>query len=161
MLKEKALQIHSLLEEKKNVLLAEKARLAEKRESYIEDYKEANTGDRSENAPLEEAIRNLKDVNSAISINDAQLRNFEKLEDVDKYNSVGIVLPYSTVRLSSDGEEFIFRIYPPGMSFVDIGAIAGDSRLALAILNKRVGDVVEVEHTSRKVALSYKIEEIY
>ena len=60
-----------------------------------------------------------------------------------------------------DSEELIIKIYPDGLSFLDIGIIASNSRVAQAILDKEVGDVVAIQHSSRKLRLEYTIKEIY
>ena len=77
------------------------------------------------------------------------------------YNTSGIIVPYSTVRLKLNGETMTYRLYPEGVSFIDIGVMAGNARVARAILGKKVGDVVGVRHDSRNIMLEYKIEDIY
>lgn len=77
------------------------------------------------------------------------------------YNTCGIIVPYTTVRLSLQGQIMTYRIYPPDISFIDIGVMAGNARVAKAILGKRVGDIVNVRHDSLGTLLHYEIKEIY
>lgn len=78
------------------------------------------------------------------------------------YNSVGFVLPYSTVRLDMDGSIMTYKIYPEGISFIDIGVIAQNSRLAMALMNKHAGEVVQIQRGSKGSAdIQYKILEVY
>lgn len=171
-----------------NSLVAEYLKEKEQRIKYAKDkddcyakYRAANTGDRSENAPLEEAIRNMKEVNISIRMcetNISRLRNIEDLNFVEKigeveagrklrrYNSTGVVSIYSTIRVKKlkvnvDDEEeyFIFRIYPTGISYPDVGVIAANTSLAIASLGKVKGDTAIVSSGSSHI--TYIIEEIY
>lgn len=160
-LQQRAEEIAGLLEQKKEALLQMKVKLAQQRADCLEEYRQANTGDRSENAPLEAAIKHMQETNAAIVTNSKQLEQLEDIADLSRYNSVGIVVMYSTVRLSLDGKELIYRIYPDGVSFVDIGVIAANSRLATALMGKVVGDSVDLDHISKNTTLTYRIEEIY
>lgn len=160
-LKESADQIANKLEARRLELLQLKEKLAQQRDECYEEYRMANTGDRSENAPLEAAIRHMQENNAAIIANDTQLKQMDAVADLERYNSVGIVVLYSTVRLTVEGKELIYRIYPEDVSFVDIGVMAANSRLATALMGKVAGDYVDVEHTSRNISLRYHIEEIY
>ena len=78
------------------------------------------------------------------------------------YNSVGFVLPYSTVRLDMNGSIMTYKIYPEGISFIDIGVIAQNSRLAMALMNKHAGEIVQIQRGSKGSAdIQYKILEVY
>lgn len=136
-------------------------RLLEERLEANEEYKAANTGDRSENAPLEAAIEKMKKVNSKILENDKAIRLISGIDDLSRYNSVGVVVLYSTVRLTCRGSEYIYRIYPAGISYIDINIMAANSRLAVALMGKKEGDTVQLTHEGEGSTLIYKIEEIY
>lgn len=148
-------------EEKKSQLFIERDSLMEKQKKATEDYKAANTGDRSENAPLEAAINDMREVNASIIKNETLIRRVSNVEDLSRYNSVGIVVLYATVRLECEGEEYIYRIYPSGISYVDIGVMSASSRLAVALMGKVVGDEVQIMHDGNGKLLTYKIKEIY
>ena len=81
------------------------------------------------------------------------------------YNYCTIVVPYSTVRLKliqDKGSRIItYKILPNGLSFIDIGAIALNSRLAQAIIGKQAGNTVSIQHASSGKIIRYEILEIY
>ena len=77
------------------------------------------------------------------------------------YNECGIVVPYTTVRLEMGGKVMTYRIYPEGVSFIDIGVMAANSRVARAILGKEKGQSVSIRHDSNNTLLEYKIVDIY
>ena len=94
-----------------------------------------------------------------------KIADLYEVASMPQYNKCGIVKIYSTVRLkySGNGSEEImtFKIYPKGLSFLDIGIIAADSRLAQAILEKEVGQQVYIMHASKKINVLYEILDIY
>lgn len=175
-LQEYALKIERALEEKKVSLKEKHNQLLKEREDAYATYRETEKTDRSENAPLEEAIKKIKLNNSAIITNSKSLSKMQDIPDLRRYNSTGMVLMYSTVRLECEGKEYIFRIYPEGVSFIDIcseydgngalirhvGAIAADSRLAIALMKKTVGEIIPIIHKADSSrVLNYVIKEIY
>lgn len=251
-LSEISVEISKLLVEEKRKQEKHKQNLQERKALYERQYIAANTGDSSENAPLDEAKKNLRTITGEIASNLKVLQAMENLEDdyflrrtfdfseledaihrldeislskiievfpglntnnirdyfigistdnlvkganlfydwikknkneqheqqcfnklseyynvanTPPYNSCGLVKQYSTVRLEKkmqdETEEFIIKIYPDGLSFLDIGIIASNSRVAQAILDKEVDDVVAIQHSSRKLRLEYTIKEIY
>lgn len=252
-LSEISVEISKRLVEEKRKQEKYKQNLQERKALYERQYIAANTGDSSENAPLDEAKKNLRTITGEIASNLTVLQAMENLEDdyfvrrtfdfseledaihrleepslskiievfpglttnnirdyfigisidnlvkganlfhawikknkneqheqqcfnklseyynvanMPPYNACGLVKPYSTVRLEKkmygvDPEELIIKIYPDGLSFLDIGIIASNSRVAQAILDKEVGDVVAIQHSSRKLRLEYTIKEIY
>lgn len=246
-------EISKKLVEEKRKQEKHKKDLQDRKAIYERQYIAANTGDSSENAPLDEAKKNLRTITGEIASNSKVLQAMENLEDdyfvrntfdftelidsicrlsyeslnkliegfpglnsnnvreyfvglsidnlvtganlfhdwiknnkneqhekqcfsklveyyeianIPPYNSCGLVKPYSTVRLEkkmsiSTPEELVLKIYPAGLSFLDIGVLAADSRVAQAIFDKSVGDVVAIQHSSRKLRLEYTIKEIY
>jgi hypothetical protein len=89
------------------------------------------------------------------------LTEFYKVASLPPYNTCGIVVLYSTVRLEMNGDLYTYRIYPEGVSFIDIGVMAADSRVARVLLGKEVGAEVGIQHTSNSKVLTYKIVDIY
>lgn len=90
-----------------------------------------------------------------------ELDNFKTLKVIPKYNHCGIVVLYSTVRVRLLGKTFTYKIYPKGLSFIDEGVIAQNSRLATALMGRKVGDIVSIHHSSNGSMLDYEIVEIY
>lgn len=89
------------------------------------------------------------------------LGHVRSMKAMPPYNYCGIVVMYSTVRMRMGGNLYTYRIYPKGLSFIDDGAMAANSRLATAIMGKKKGDVVTIRHASRDTLLSYEIVDIY
>ena len=75
-------RISYALIEKKYDLVEKKKALSAKEIKYEEDYVNANTGDASENAPLDEAKKNLRNVAGDILENLKILQTMDNLEDV-------------------------------------------------------------------------------
>ena len=251
-LREASKAISRALIVEKSKLEQAKIDLAEKEKKCKQAYIAANTGDSSENAPLDEAKKDLRMVSGEILANLKVLQSLDDLEDVEyliatydytdlesavhqmdddtfnflttifnglsrvnvkeyftslsidnlesykdellnwitenknvntldvfynklsdffevasmpPYNTCGIVKMYSTVRLEcSNGgttETMVYKIYPAGLSFLDIGIIAADSRVAKAILEKQVGGTADIPHASKNLHVLYKILEVY
>lgn len=160
-LKETSDQIAENLRLKQEVLAKVRNELLEERLQAAEEYKAANTGDRSENAPLEAAIERMQKVNSKIIENEKQIHLISSIDDLSRYNSVGIVVLYSTVRIRCRGKEFVYRIFPAGISYLDIGVMAANSRVASAIMGRQVGDVIYLTHDGEGTEVEYEILEIY
>lgn len=79
-----------------------------------------------------------------------------------EYNSTGIVLMYSTVRLEHpELGELTMRIYPNDLSFVDIGVMAENSPIAQRIMRHRAGDTVNVQDLSTGAMQTVKIIDVY
>lgn len=87
--------------------------------------------------------------------------DFWKVATLPKYNTCGVIVPYTTVRLEMNGNLMTYRIYPEGVSFIDIGVMAANSRVARAILGKEKGQSVTIRHDSNSTLLEYKIIDIY
>ncbi len=89
------------------------------------------------------------------------LEDVKKMKSVFPYNTCGVIVPYTTVRVELDGKRYTYKIYPEGISFIDNGVIAANSALAAALLGRNVGDVVSVKHASKGTTLRYKVVDIY
>ena len=95
-----------------------------------------------------------------------KIKSYYDVLNKPKYNYCGLVVIYTTVRLrlsrgNSEPEVLTYKILPSGLSFLDIGAIAANSRVAQAVLGKQKGDVVTIQHSSGKMRLQYEILDIY
>lgn len=231
------------LEEQRELLIA-------RRSKYEEDYIKANDGDSSENAPLDEAKKNLRLVTGEIVDNLQMLARLESLEDAKylrrtydfseikghfatqtgnlvpfikqkfqtldpndfvykiknnfdeasltnmldemikeandpepesneyklikslldyllvlrkpDYNHCGIVVMYSTVRIKSSVHGVhTYKIYPGGVSFLDMGILAANSRVAEAIMGGKVGTKVDITNNSNRQTITYEIIDLY
>lgn len=90
-----------------------------------------------------------------------EIYNILEIKEVRPYNNCGIITMYSTVRLRLDGTVMTYKIYPKGLSFIDIGVIAADSRVASAIMGKRLGDRISIQHLAKDVMQEYEIIGLY
>lgn len=243
-LKEASLAIsQSLVNEKLN-LENQRDELKRRKQGYEQNYITANTGDSSENAPLDAAKKNLRLITGEIATNAMKLQTLDSVEDMyfvrntydytllqneyDKlngdlkqivsylfkmgnktftemlkvvpyktymeavrtiegvlgeapefenlharlcalipmieimpYNSPGVVVPYTTVKLLCNGKTMVYKIYLDGLSIIDKGILAGDSRLAQALIGKRKGDKVTIQHKSNRTQIVYELLDIY
>lgn len=89
------------------------------------------------------------------------VQEYVKVALMPKYNTCGLIVPYTTVRLRLAGNIYTYRIYPEGVSFIDIGVIASDSRVARAMLGRCKGDTFSLQHASNSTLLTYEILDIY
>lgn len=173
-------QIEISLAEEFDTQLALRIELTERKEECYKRYRAAaEMGDRRENAPLEEAQNAIKEVNIAIreceglisqlsAISDKSFRERLKSDTSDishlrRYNPCPVVNMYTTVRLWKTGlepdEEFVFRIYPKGISRPKLGVIAEDTPLATALFGKGVGEEALIPWGHNMI--KYTIKEIY
>lgn len=163
-LKQKSISISKSLEDLKVELREEKNRTIQIIEELTEEFKAAAAkGDRSENAEFTEAVDKLSTNNTALSLIDTKLKAIEnKVDEPADYRTIGLVVMYSTVKLSTmDGREFIFKVYPKGVSDINRGILAVDSPLGEVIWLKEVGDDVTIEHRVTGELIKYHIDDIY
>lgn len=102
--------------------------------------------------------------NGLLSLEYRILTEFEEvktMKQVPPYNYCGIVVMYSTVRLKLGDRTFTYKIYPKGLSFIDDGVMAVNSRLGAAVMGKKKGDKVSIRHGSHDTVLIYEIVDIY
>lgn len=90
-----------------------------------------------------------------------ELNAYRKVRNLPDYNSCGIIVPYSTVRINYNGADRVYRIFPAGISFLDIGVMAADSRVGSALLGRRKGETVTLSHAATKQRLQCKIIDVY
>ena len=90
-----------------------------------------------------------------------ELGNIREIKEVPPYNYCGIIVMYTTVRLRLDDTVMTYKIYPKGLSFIDIGVMSADAKLAKALMGKKKGDTVSIRHGSKNKMLEYEILDIY
>lgn len=117
---------------------------------------------------LESAIKDYSDwfmatkgLNESDSLCLSKLLSYFEVAKKPKYNTCGIIVLYTTVRLKLGDRIMTYRIYPKGLSFIDIGVMAADSKVAQALMGKTKGDSITIQHTSKKTVLRYEIVDIY
>jgi transcription elongation factor GreA len=130
-----------------------------RRKDVAEKIKEARgQGDLSENAEYDAAKDEQAEIEARILVIEKTLRSVE-LIDEDSVQSNSIVLG-STVRILDVefNEELEYKIVGPVEADPGRGFISNESPLGVALLNRNVGDVVEVSAPDGIV--EYKIVEI-
>lgn len=90
-----------------------------------------------------------------------ELNNIREMKEVPPYNYCGVIVMYTTVRVRLDSLTMTYKIYPGGLSFIDIGVMSADAKLARALLGKKKGDIVSIHHGSKNKMLEYEILDIY
>lgn len=89
------------------------------------------------------------------------LNDYWEVKRKPEYNTCGIIVLYTTVRLRLNGQLMTYKIYPNGVSFIDIGVMAANSRVARALLGKEKGQSISIRHDSNNTVLTYEIVDIY
>ncbi len=164
MLQNEAKKIIESFEQTKQSYIEQLAQLREDNERFTEEYKVANThGDRRENAAFEDAVAGLKRCSVEFEEVSARLNAANAVSGIEDYTPMGMVVLYSTVKLKriDDNRQFVYMIFPEGVSDLDRGILSIDSRIAQAIKGKKMGDVVQVTHNVNGNKYSYVIEDVY
>lgn len=163
-LKEKSEEIYRSFMESADKIEARLREITADIERYTEEYRVANThGDRRENAAFEDAVNNLQRCNVEYAETDKRLQLFKRVSGIETYKPIGVVVLYSTVRLTciQDGTEYVYRIFDAGVADLDAGILSADCRIGKALLGRSVGDIIKVPHSVKGAELSYQIDEIY
>lgn len=163
LLQQESLRISDNLVKLQNELENQKAETIKAIDDMTEEFKIASAqGDHSENAAFSEAKSKLSMYNVTLSILDTRLKSIANKVDESNYKSIGLVTLYSTVKLEiPDGREFVYKLYPEGVSDINKGILAADSPVGRAIWLKEVGDIVTLEHIVTGEPIRYKIKDIY
>lgn len=161
-LKQKADEIYNNLASYKKELKERQDYLHSQKQRYADEYKEAAAhGDASENSALDAAMQSMSSVNAEYYDVCSRLESLDKANDIIRYNSVGIILLYSTVQFSDGESTYVYRIMPEGISDLSKGFMTVASEMAKALLNHRVGDSVKVLDRTSNQMITYVIEGLY
>lgn len=158
--REISLSRHSLKEK----LLTQRAELLDNIEKTREDVKVASAmGDRSENAAFSDAVQQLQNQQTMLITVETQLKANEAVnDDPDSYYPIDMIVLYSTFLLrDSFNEEFIFKMYPDGVSDIDQNILDRRSPLGELLWRKQKGDVVGLEHKDSGDVINYTVIEVY
>lgn len=135
------------------------------KEEITEEYKAASAqGDRSENAELTKAIEDLANINQTLADLRSALNNIQlNVRDHSNYEPVGKVVIYSTVLLRqvSTGIEYVFKLFPAGVSDLSRKILDSGSRIGQAIMLKQKGEIVVVEDALLRKPERWEIVDIY
>jgi len=100
-------------------------------------------GDLSENAEFEVAKQALEDLNARMNILAARMRNSQIIETIIDDGSVQLMTTVKYENLNNS-RIFEFKIVPEFESDLKNNKISQNSMIGKSLMNKRVGDVVEV-----------------
>ena len=161
-IKEKSIQLEQVLLSMGDDWNAKLAVIESKLATIDEELneKEMQT-DRSENASYQ-LLRDSKDTNN--NVRNIMLQKVNALEDyaatAKEYVPKAFITEGTTVRTSTNtNNEFIFKIVPTELCKAKAGLVAVTSRVAQALLNRRVGDIVQIETVGGKI--TYTVLEFY
>ena len=122
-------------------------------------------GDLSENA---EYVNNRDKVVTLTADLERAMKSKEEISNAmwgkfDDYESIGIVIPYSTVLLSEAGnnDKVVIQLMPGTYSDTAKGRISMQSRLGKSLIRKKEGDIIVLHHSITGEELRLKIEGIY
>lgn len=161
---EESRKISERLAAYRNELQSVKASITEDIEKTTVDLKDAVAlGDLRENAEFTASVEKLSQLNSRMSNVIIQLKGIEEMEGEELYESIGMVVLFSTVRvlLRETGERFTFKLYPGKVSKVEEGIVSRESPVGRSVWLKTKGSVFTVEHAVTGEPIEYEIEDLY
>lgn len=160
---EESQKISGRLQELLDKLYEDKAVVLKEKEKNLQDLKDASSkGDRSENAAFTAAAEKVSDLNIQESNISKQIAQIENLPMAFKYKSIGMVVLYTTMLLDIDGsKQYVFKLYPGGVSAIDKGILAADSRVGKAVWHKEKGDKFTITHNVTGEEKVYTILDLY
>ena len=128
------------------------------------EYKIASAqGDRSENAAFTEAVDGMSKCTSELASINKQIALLDNLTEEDSYEPINLVVLFSTVRLKviDTGEEFVYKLYPEGISDLERKIISEDSPVGKLLMRKEVGDIISIEMPLQGKVIKYQVIDIY
>lgn len=128
------------------------------------EYKIASAqGDRSENAAFTEAVDGMGKCAGELASINKQIALLDNLTEEDSYEPINLVVLFSTVRLKviDTGEEFVYKLYPKGISDLDRKIISEDSPVGKLLMRKEVGDIISIEMPLQGKVIKYQVMDIY
>ena len=139
---------YAMTQDKLEALEKELANLKKKRPTLAREVARlAELGDFSENVEYQLAKRRLRGVNSALLKIDYQINHAEIITPIQNQNiEVG-----HTVLVNMDGKEKQYQILGSSETDPTKGIISHNSPIGSALLEHKVGDVVEIEIGGRDV----------
>ncbi len=163
-LKAESEKISARFEALKGTIEKEKKELERRVEESKENLSKAyELGDLRENAEFEAALASCTVNNYSLNIKKQQLEEMLAIDTAKGYFPIGAVIMFSTVRLTTslDDKEYVFKLYPKGVSDLPSGILSVDSVVGREVMNKRVGDMFITYHRVTGKKITWKVEEIY
>lgn len=121
----------------------------------------AAKGDIRENAEYSTAEKELTMCNAILANLSNQLKNISLVKE-EEYYPMDMVVMYSTVFIRSDLEqEFIFQIYPEGVSDLSRRILSVASPIGTGLWLKAKGQSFSLDHRIRRTPIKWTVIEIY
>lgn len=140
-------QVDSMFGNKRKLILGKRQELEQEREVA---RRAAGDGDASENAPLQTAYENISRLNIELSAMEASMTAYEssRMQQVDETAQPGGVCSIGSIVCIEDVSvgthpTWIIRLYPEGLGYARVGAIAVDTPLGAALLSHGKGETVQ------------------
>lgn len=144
-------------EKNKQLLSESRAKLAEIQSAL--ETSDMQT-DKSENAGYEFLINQKQQLQKTIGMFESHISTFDRQYNqycYENYKQEELTSVGSTVRfVFADGKEFVMKLVPKGAGSPKNGGIAIDSPTGEALVNRKVGDVVNVSTDAVDTTLTIK-----
>lgn len=146
--------------------------LSRKLVEYDREVKEAQIvlqrayamGDLRENAEFDAAVSRCSALSYSKLLVKKKLESIESIGEEEDYAPIGMVVMFSTVLLVNDkdkGREFIFKLYPAGVSDLDRGILSVDSLIGRILHMKETGAQFDTVHRVTGEKRRWQIKAIY
>ena len=157
-IKQEAEHIHQNLLNMNQQLEDEIQNAGEHYDAALEQYEQTGKGDASENEPLRIARQALDAARKRLDKLLARREELKNIPDISKYNSIGRVVPYSTVRFDKVVANIsdTFRLYEGDFHYPEQQIISTESFVGKKLIGKTVGS-----HITLKNNFELTIEELY
>lgn len=121
----------------------------------------AAKGDIRENAEYSTAEKELTMCNTILANLNSQLKNISLVKE-EEYYPMDMVVMYSTVFIRNDlGQEFIFQVYPDGVSDLSRRILSVASPIGTGLWLKLKGQSFSLEHRIRRNPIKWTVVEVY
>lgn len=136
---------------------------ADLEDAQLQLQKAYGEGDLRENAEFEAAVSRCSLVSSSLQMVDEKLQRLNSFDENEEYYPIGMVVMFSTVLLTNNVDEgqYVFKLYPAGVSDIERKILALDSPIGQAIYLKGKGSMFSMEHHVTGVLRVWKIEDVY
>lgn len=135
----------------------------------VDNAQALKDGDLRENSQFEESVRQMQSLNISNSALNEVLKGISTAKAIlREYRSSGIVKELSTViiqkadrqeyEIAGLKEEYVFKLFPDGLSNQALGILASDSELGSRLLGKREGDIIQISSYKNHSYVNYVVK---
>lgn len=161
-LMKESMRISMQMKRKRQELEIAEKEIQSEMEANLQDLREAaGKGDTSENAAFTTAVEKVSDLTVQLANVRSQISEYDALPDDSRYVPIGMAVTFSTVLLSVNGKEMLFKLYPGGVSSLEDDVMAADSRVGKALWRRKAGDKFTVIHRVTGEPVRYEVLDLY